>query len=298
MDSVDWLLNQARRYPLLTAEQEIELGRQVKDWLALRDQPNHTPLEAKRCKRGLRAYQTFFNCNIRLVVKCAGWFSRKTCSLGYDDLISEGMLGLHHAIKKFEPAKGYKFSTYAVWWIRQAISRAIDTKASMIYMSGSAQQLARRAFRYIAEQEQRTGKRPSLEELAEKFKTPIANLRNYLAHTPNLISLDAPVLNTQNRDTYLIDLIEDPSSNLQVDELSELHALLPVLLADLQPTEQDILKRRHMLDEIDTYNTLANDYGVSRERVRQIHDRALRKMRQKLMLHGHAPTAAPEQQCA
>lgn len=298
MDSVDWLLHQARRYPLLTPEQEITLGRQVQEWLALQDVTNKTELEAKRYKQGLRAYHTFFNSNIRLVVKCAGWFNRKPGGLPYEDLISEGMIGLHSAIKKYEPAKGYKFSTYAVWWIRQSINRAIDSKSAMIYMSANAHQLTRRIYKYINEEELRTGKRPSMDELAVKFKTTVINLRHYLAHTPTLVSLDAPSRNTEKNDTALLDLIEDPSSKLEVDELSDLQELLPALLADLPPTDQDIVRRRHLLHTPDTYQVLADDYGLSRERIRQLHTRALLSLRQKLVFRGVVPDAVPKQQCA
>lgn len=298
MDQVDWLLHHARRYPLLTAQQEIQLARQIQHWLALNAKPNKTNDELRLCRRGHRAYKKFFQSNIRLVVKCAGWYNRTSGCLAYEDLVGEGMLGLHHAIKKFDPSKGYKFSTYAVWWIRQAISRAIDTKASMIYMSGSAQQMARRAYRYICDEEARTGKRPALEEVAQRFNTSVANLRLYLAHSQNLISLDAPLQTSNKQDVCLLDVVEDPRSNLQVDELSELEVLLPKLMADLSDAEQDILKRRYLLHDRDTYETIAKDHGVSRERVRQVHDKAIRRMRHKLIRYGRAPEPAPMPRCA
>ena len=298
MDPVDWLLHHARRYPLLNAEQEIHLGRQVQDWLALRDKANKTQVEEARCKRGERAYHTFFNCNIRLVVKIAGWFNRKSGSLAYEDLVSEGMLGLQHAIHKFEPAKGYKFSTYAVWWIRQSMSRAIDTKASMIYMSGSAQQLARRAYRYICEHEERTGKRPTLEAVATEFRTSVANLRLYLSHTQHLLSLDAPIMGTEKQDGSLLDVIEDPRSTLEVNDLGDMERLLPELMADLSATERDIVERRYFYSERDTYDTIAKDHGVSRERIRQVHDRAIKVMRHKLLRRGIRPETAPMPRCA
>lgn len=298
MDPVDWLLHHARRYPLLTAEQEIHLGRQVQDWLTLRDKAGKTQLETARCKRGQRAYYTFFNSNIRLVVKVAGWFNRNSGSLAYEDLVSEGMLGLHHAIQKFEPTKGYKFSTYAVWWIRQAISRAIDSKASMIYMSGSAQQLARRAYRYICDEEVRTGKRPTLEAVAQEFRTSVANLRLYLAHSQHLLSLDAPIMSTDKQDGCLLDVLQDPRSTLDVNDLSDMERLLPELLADLNDTERDIFERRYFYSQRDTYDTIAKDHGVSRERIRQVHDRAIKVMRHKLLRRGIHPEAAPMPRCA
>ena len=298
MDPVDWLLHHARRYPLLTAEQEIHLGRQVKDWLELRDKPAKTSLQIARCKRGQRAYHTFFNCNIRLVVKIAGWYNRNSGSLAYEDLISEGMLGLQHAIQKFEPTKGYKFSTYAVWWIRQSMSRAIDTKASMIYMSGSAQQLARRAYRYICEEEMRTGKRPSMEAVAEEFKTSVTNLRLYLAHSQHLISLDAPIMSSHKQEGCLLDVLQDPRSTLEINDLGDLEKVLPELLADLNDTERDIFERRYFYSERDTYDRIAKDHGVSRERIRQVHDRAIKVMRHKLLRRGIRPEAAPTPRCA
>lgn len=299
MDPVDWLLHQARRYPLLTGEQEIQLARLIKDWHELRDKPDKTSLEAARCRRGQRAYRSFFNANIRLVVKIAGWYNRKSGSLAFEDLISEGMLGLHSAINKFEPSKGYKFSTYAVWWIRQSISRAIETKSAMIYLSGSAQQLARRAQRYIIDEELRTGTKPSLEAVAEHFRTTVENLRLYMAHRQTLVSLDAPVLNNgKKQDSHLVDLIEDPNSTLEIDEMSELQQLLPKLLADLSPTEQDIVLRRHLYGKPDTYSAISKDHGVSRERIRQVHERALRNMRIKLVSAGHDPELTPVPRCA
>lgn len=298
MESVDWLINNSRRYPLLTPSQEINLGRQIKEWQELKDKPNKTALEKKVCHQGYKAYQRFFQSNIRLVVKCAGWYNRSSGSLTYDDLVGEGMLGLHHAINKFEPSKGYKFSTYAVWWIRQAISRAIDTKASMIYLSGSAQQLARRAYRYICDEEARTGKRPSLDAVAQHFNTPVQNLRLYLAHAQTLVSLDAPSKTDGTNPSNLIDLIEDPSSTLKIRDITGVEKILPRLLRGLGKIERDIILRRYFLDDRDTYDVIAKDHGVSRERIRQVHDRAIRQMRSKLTAYGYAPAVAPTPQCA
>lgn len=295
MDQVDWLLQHARRYPLLTPEQEIHLARSVQEWMPIRDKAELTPAEKAICKRGKRAYDTFFVSNIRLVVKASSWYSLNSGSMTPADLISEGMLGLHRAIEKYEPSLGYKFSTYAMWWIRQAISRGIGTKAAMVYMPDSAQQVANRARRYIAEQQTETGKTPSLEQVSEHLGVSVANLRLYLSHSQFLVSLDAPLKDDGNGSHSLVDVVEDPSSTLQIDETSELERMLPKVLDTLNPLQQDVVKRRYLQTDRDTYDVIAKDNGVSRERARQAHDTALRIMRNKM---SRLPQTRQELRCA
>lgn len=292
MDHVDWLIEQARRYPLLTQEQEIQLGRQVQAWIAIRDEPDPTPTQKAIIRRGRRAHDKFMLSNIRLVVKIANFYDRFNCGLAKADLVSEGLIGLQKSICKYDPSLGYKFSTYSTWWIRQAISRGIDSYGSLIYLSANGQQIARRAVRWINDQELQTGRKPTLEHIAEHFKTPVESMRLYLHHRLSVMSLDAPINDGGKRSITLLDAIEDPNGTIDIAEFSELHGELEHALNGLTEPQRDVVVRRYLQPEPDSYSVIAKDYGVSRERMRQHHDRALRIMRCRLARLRHEQNVA------
>jgi len=131
-DAMRDYLEAISRYPLLTTQQEIQLARKIAQYMELRDNPSPTPAEQRLIKAGLKARATMVNCNLRLVVHIAKRYTGRIKSMDMLDLCQEGNIGLQRAAEKFDASRGYKFSTYAYWWIRQSLKRAIDSKERMI----------------------------------------------------------------------------------------------------------------------------------------------------------------------
>ena len=166
-DAMRDYLEAISRYPLLTTQQEIQLARKIAQYMELRDNPNPTPAEQRLIKAGLKARATMVNCNLRLVVHIAKRYTARIKSMDLIDLCQEGSIGLQRAAEKFDASRGYKFSTYAYWWIRQSLKRAIDSKERMIKIPIHMIDRTFKALQIETEYMKEHGRKPSKTELAE-----------------------------------------------------------------------------------------------------------------------------------
>jgi RNA polymerase primary sigma factor len=257
-DALQLFLRDAGRHPLLTAAQEVEL--------------------AKRIERGEgQAKQTMIQSNLRLVVSIAKNYRNQ--GLPFLDLIQEGTLGLIRAVEKFDWRRGYKFSTYATWWIRQAVARALADKARTIRMPVhivERMQKLNRAERTLWTQ---LGREPSLEEIAEEANLPIAQAHEVKAAARASTSLDQPVGDTE--DAVFGDFVagDGPLPDEEVEVSLRCQALGQALAA-LADRERQVLVLRYGLDDADpkTLEDIGRRLGLTRERVRQIETEALKRL--------------------
>ena len=187
-DSFGWYLNQIGRIPLLTAEQELILGKAIAEWLALGEVSSPTAQQKRTIRAGKRAYDKMFKSNLRLVVALAKKYQHRTQTLQMEDLLQEGNIGLSTACRKFDYSRGYKFSTYAYWWIRQAITRAIAMSDTTIRLpTHIAEKISKlRTFTYRHLQEH--GEAPSHQQLLDH----IGYTAEELSYTLNLARVRQP----------------------------------------------------------------------------------------------------------
>jgi RNA polymerase primary sigma factor len=256
-DSLDLFLRDASRRPLLTAAQEVKLTKLV-----------------ERGDAGAR--QTMIESNLRLVVSIAKKYRHQ--GLPFLDLIQEGAIGLNRAVDKFDWRQGYKFSTYAHWWIRQAVSRSIADQAKTIRPRTSASASTRllSPARTLAPE---LGREPSLEELAEATGLPLGHVREALDCAEASYSLNQAV--SPDGETELADFLADPASADPVEEAER--SLLPQTvrrrLKTLPDRERLIVERRFGLQcEPQSLETVASELGLTRERVRQLQVQALKRL--------------------
>lgn len=281
-DTVDWILKQSHRYPLLTPEQEIVYGRQVKTWLELRDLPNPTRQQQALIRRGLHAYHAFFNANIRLSVMAARKFHGAQSTLEREDLIQEGLIGLQQAIVRFDPARGYKFSTFAFRFIVGTMSRGIDNYGRTIRIPVHASERVRKVLRYMDEQSAH-GPRPTLADAAAHFNYSLTSLRQYCNHFNRQVSLDAPFPGRSENSllTYIDAIAEQaPEGNWASEQLHDLQDLQDAL-EQLTPKQRTVVQMLYGADseEKTSIAAIARTVGGSREGVRQQHLRAINRLR-------------------
>ncbi|MEM9008152.1 MAG: RNA polymerase sigma factor RpoD [Cyanobacteria bacterium P01_F01_bin.86] len=298
-DSIRLYLQEIGRIRLLRAEEEIELARKIADLLALeriRDQlmddlqrePSvgewaeavDMPLLAfqKRLHIGRRAKDKMVQSNLRLVVSIAKKYMNR--GLSFQDLIQEGSLGLIRAAEKFDHEKGYKFSTYATWWIRQAITRAIADQSRTIRLPVHLYETISRIKKTTKLLSQELGRKPTEEEIATRMEMTIEKLR-FIAKSAQLpISLETPI--GKEEDSRLGDFIESDGETPE-DEVSKnlLREDLEGVLGTLSARERDVLRLRYGLDDgrMKTLEEIGQTFNVTRERIRQIEAKALRKLR-------------------
>jgi len=298
-DSIRVYLQEIGRIRLLRPDEEIELARKIADLLQLEElatqfetDHGHYPdtkewaalLEMplikfrRRLMLGRRAKEKMVQSNLRLVVSIAKKYMNR--GLSFQDLIQEGSLGLIRAAEKFDHEKGYKFSTYATWWIRQAITRAIADQSRTIRLPVHLYETISRIKKTTKTLSQEFGRKPTEEEIAESMAMTIEKLR-FIAKSAQLpISLETPI--GKEEDSRLGDFIEADIENPEQDVAKNLlREDLEGVLATLSPRERDVLRLRYGLDDgrMKTLEEIGQIFDVTRERIRQIEAKALRKLR-------------------
>ena len=286
-DPVSWYLATIGRIPLLTPAEEIELGNQVQAMMALTEdgsrefEDGELTTEQRRLLRiGRRAKERMMKANLRLVVSVAKKYQGKGLELL--DLIQEGSLGLERAVEKFDPTRGYKFSTYAFWWIRQSMTRAIACQSRTIRLPVHLSERLTTIRKVSLDLAHKLGAMPSRVEIAEAMDIPLDELDSLLRQALTTSSLDAPVNGEEGR-SFLGDLIADSSLDepLEIVEQRIHHEQLGRWLSHLSEQEQHVLRMRFGLEgnERHTLAEIGRLMEVSRERVRQGELKALRKLR-------------------
>jgi RNA polymerase sigma factor (sigma-70 family) len=300
--SFDTYLDEISKFPLLTPEEEISLSRLIKRAQEIKEfDRNLTFDEKKELRRGQAAKRRFINSNLRLVVYVAKkYLSRNLESLDMLDLIQEGSFGLQRAVELFDPEKGYKFSTYAFWWIRQAIMRAIYYYDNMIrrpiQVSENISKLTKEKIRLA----HLLGRKPTKQELSESLSIKVEEL-DLIAERANIVfSLDIAINSCDPGDTWL-DHLADPSSTWTDDENLINYCPpehLTSAIMQLNEDERNMLLKRYGFEnrgDIISLKEVAECYGKSRERTRQIIRQALVKLRLNLQ---KAQILSQVQQCA
>ncbi|QGG47791.1 RNA polymerase sigma factor RpoD [Heliorestis convoluta] len=259
-DPVRMYLKEIGRVPLLSAEEEIELAKAMEEG----DE------EAKR---------RLAEANLRLVVSIAKRYVGR--GMLFLDLIQEGNLGLIKAVEKFDYRKGYKFSTYATWWIRQAITRAIADQARTIRIPVHMVETINKLIRVSRQLLQEYGREPLPEEIAKEMEIPVERVREIMKIAQEPVSLETPI--GEEEDSHLGDFIEDQDAPAPAEAASFilLKEQLEEVLETLTPREMKVLRLRFGLDDgrSRTLEEVGQEFGVTRERIRQIEAKALRKLR-------------------
>ena len=281
-DPITWYLATIGREPLLTPAEEIELGNQVQTMMRLTEEGERelSDQEKKLLRVGKRSKQRMMKANLRLVVSVAKKYQGKGLELL--DLIQEGSLGLERAVEKFDPTRGYKFSTYAFWWIRQSMTRAIACQSRTIRLPVHLSERLTAIRKVSLDLAHKLGAMPSRQEIAEAMAIPIEELDGLLRQSLTTSSLDAPVNGDEGR-SFLGDLIADSSEEEPLDRVERgIHQeQLGRWLSHLSDQERQVLQLRFGLEgeERHTLAEIGRQLDVSRERVRQVELKALRKLR-------------------
>ena len=281
-DAIGWYLGTIGRVPLLTPAEEIELAHHVQSAkpLQLLANDQRTPLQKRQIRMGQRARDRMMAANLRLVVSVAKKYQNQGLELL--DLIQEGAIGLERAVDKFDPGMGYKFSTYAYWWIRQGMTRAIDNSARTIRLPIHVSEKLSRMRRVTRELSHRLGRQPNRLEVAHAVGMTPEELEELISQSTPCASLDAHARGEEDRST-LGELIADPGSNEHLDSMDRLlqKEHLGAWLSQLNEREQKILRLRFGLEGSEplTLAEIGRIINVSRERVRQLEAKAIMKLR-------------------
>ena len=290
-DPVRMYLKEIGKVDLLTSDQEVALAQAMVAGQAAKEQLDEMAAEGvalspedrkeleKLYKAGERAKQSLAEANLRLVVSIAKRYVGR--GMLFLDLIQEGNLGLIKAVEKFDYTKGYKFSTYATWWIRQAITRAIADQARTIRIPVHMVETINKVIRVSRQLLQELGHDPSPEEISKEMNMPVDKVREILKIAQEPVSLETPI--GEEEDSHLGDFIpdEDASEPSEAASFTLLKEQLVEVLGTLTPREEKVLKLRFGIEDgrTRTLEEVGKEFNVTRERIRQIEAKALRKLR-------------------
>jgi len=300
-DMVRTYLHEIGRVPLLTHEQEIVYGKQVQQMMTLLDAKEKLADDLTReptrdewlelialddaaldkiLREGRRAKQKMIEANLRLVVAIAKKYQKR--NLEFLDLIQEGTLGLERGVEKFDPMRGYKFSTYAYWWIRQAITRAIAQQARTIRLPIHITEKLNKIKKVQRELTQQLGHSPTPAEIAKALELEPAQIREFLMLARQPVSLELKV--GDNQDTELQDLLEDATASPENYAVHEsMRQDIQNLLSELTPQQREVLILRFGLEDGNELSLakVGQRMNISRERVRQLERQALEHLRRR-----------------
>jgi RNA polymerase primary sigma factor len=287
-DTVGMYLKEMSRVPLLTMEEELNLAVRIENGRKAREEKIKLAGRQNAARRskldaiiedGLHARDHLIKANTRLVVSIAKRFMGR--GVAFLDLIQEGNLGLMKAVEKYDYTRGFRFSTYATWWVRQTISRAISDHGRTIRVPVHMIDRIRQLYRANRDLEQKLGRPPTIEELAEKVDLPLQRVQWIMKVSWQPLSLESPV--GDDEESELGHFIEDEVSLTPVQNAyqSLLKEKLEEILSTLTPREARVLRLRFGLDDgtIYTLEEVGKKFGLTRERIRQIEGRALRQLR-------------------
>lgn len=294
MDSFGVYLKEIARYPLLNGTQEIELFRSISAAAVLQDSTEPlTKQQQRTVKRGALAKQRLINSNLRLVVHIAKRYTGVAKNLDMLDLVQEGTLGLIRAAETFDGARGYKFSTYAYWWVRQGIQRGIDTKSRTIRVPVHMAELFSKLRKVKHELGMTLGRKPSKQELADALGVTLEKLHEIILKGCSVVSLDQKI-SQKDGETTLGDVIADEKETMYDDTLDEINSqeayeVIMHCIDNLDARHRYVLLHRLGIDgyEFKTLTQIGVDLDLSRERVRQVYDQSINKLRRVLKIHKH-----------
>ncbi len=288
-DTIGLYLKEMARVPLLSMDEELKIAICIEKGCEARDQlkklnGNGTAAQKRELEQileaGLQAREHLIKANTRLVVSIAKRYT--TRGVPFLDLIQEGNLGLMKAVEKFEYQRGFRFSTYATWWIRQTITRAIADQARTIRVPVHMVDRIRQMYRLTHEMEQTLGRPPTNDELADKLELPVNKVEWMLRVSWLPLSLESPV-NDEDEESELGMFIEDQltPSPVQTTYAKLLVEKIEEVLESLPPREARILRMRYGLENGRTYTLeeVGQKFGLTRERIRQIETKAMRRLR-------------------
>jgi RNA polymerase primary sigma factor len=292
-DPVGLYFRQMAQEPLLTAQEEIDLAKQIERGKTARkklDHAAHLDMSERaeliaHIEQSQEAREHLGRANTRLVVSIAKRYMGQ--GLPFPDLIQEGNVGLMRAVDKYDYKRGNRFSTYATWWIRQAITRALAQKTRTIRIPLHMTERIRQMYRTAQLLEQQLGRRPTPEEIAEEMELPAESVRGMMDASQHAIALERPV--GDDGDSEFGDFIEDQETPEPAEAAAHhlLQETIEEVLSELTPRQAHILRLRFGLGggEQHTLEEIANKFGLSRERIRQLEKEALRRLRHPRLAH-------------
>ncbi|MBM3659553.1 MAG: RNA polymerase sigma factor RpoD, partial [Actinobacteria bacterium] len=286
-DPVRMYLKEIGKVPLLTAEQEVRLAQRLEAGVLAQGRLDEEADLSRETRASLQAVVTdgelakrhLIEANLRLVVSIAKRYVNRGMALL--DLVQEGNLGLMRAVEKFDYTKGFKFSTYATWWIRQAITRAIADQARTIRIPVHMVETMNKVLRVQRAMLQELGREPTVDEVAEKVDMSPERVRDIQRIALEPLSLETPV--GEEDDSFLGDFVADDTA-ISPDSAAEKERLkdeIETALLELNPREQQVMRLRFGLDDgqVRTLEEVGKEFGVTRERIRQIESKTLAKLR-------------------
>jgi RNA polymerase primary sigma factor/RNA polymerase nonessential primary-like sigma factor len=280
-NSVTSYLKEIGRISLLDAREEVKLANQIQTMLPLLEKENPTLEEKKIVRQGQRAKQQMVQSNLRLVVSIAKKYQNRGLSLL--DLIQEGSIGLIRASEKFDPTKGYKFSTYSYWWIKQAMTRAIANQARTIRLPIHITQDLNKIKKVTRNLYQNLGRKPTEEEIAQELEIDVKKLTK-LAQASRITKPKSLNVTIDENQTELEQILADDSPS-PIDFITEQENLSKIqnLLHTLSPKQRDVISLRYGLKDgkTMTYEQIGSICGISRERVRQINNKAMKLLKKR-----------------